>query len=76
MLPPNGGAVAGSFGRIPPGLLEGLPPEFLDVLAEIGQFVDLDGDGTPDVAVVPLQGNAMANMSSAAVRLPNLTRGA
>jgi hypothetical protein len=30
-------------------------------LTELAQFIDLDGDGTPDIAVLPLGGNAMAN---------------
>lgn len=64
MMPPAGPgmrAPAGgtsSLSRVSPELLEGLPPEFIALLSEIGQLIDLDGDGTPDVAVVPL--NAMA----------------
>jgi len=38
-------------------MLDGLPPEFVQALFEIAELVDIDGDGTPDVAMVPL--NAM-----------------
>lgn len=38
-----------------------LPPEFAALLGEYGQLMDIDGDGIPDVAAVPLPGgNAMA----------------
>jgi hypothetical protein len=48
-------------GRVDPALMASLPPEFAAMLEEYGQLMDIDGDGTPDVAVVPLPGgNAMA----------------
>lgn len=58
------GAPAPGAPRIPGELLQGLPPEFVDALFEIAQLVDLDGDGTPDLAMVPLNqvgANAMSN---------------
>lgn len=42
----------------------GLPPDFMALLTELAQFIDIDGDGTPDIAVLPLGGNAMANAMS------------
>lgn len=47
-----------SRGRVDPALMASLPPEFVALLGEYGQLMDIDGDGTPDIAVVPL--NAMA----------------
>jgi hypothetical protein len=52
----------GGSHRIDPAALEGLPPEFVQALFEIAELVDIDGDGTPDVAMVPLNqtgGNAL-----------------
>jgi len=46
-------------GRVDPALLAGLPSDFVEMLMELGQLIDLDGDGTPDIAVVPLAQNAM-----------------
>lgn len=74
MLPSAAGASGGTqrgAGRIPPAMLEGLPPEFVQALSEIAELVDIDGDGQPDMAMVPLnqvgaaaapQMNAMARM--------------
>ena len=48
-------------GRVDPALMASLPPEFVALLGEYGQLMDIDGDGTPDVAIVALPGgNAMA----------------
>ncbi len=58
MQPPQQPAASG---RVDPTLLSDLPPEFVEALMELGQLIDLDQDGTPDIAVVPLHGNAMAN---------------
>lgn len=44
----------GGSHRIDPAALEGLPPAFVQALFEIAELVDIDGDGTPDVAMVPL----------------------
>jgi hypothetical protein len=52
----------GGTHRLSGEMLEGLPPEFVQALMEIAQLVDIDGDGTPDVAMVPLNqtgGNAL-----------------
>lgn len=63
--PPSGGPAAGPpsplGGRVSPELLQGLPPEFVQLLEQHAQFVDIDGDGTPDIAVMPLNqtGNAL-----------------
>ena len=54
-LPPQSRA-----GRVDPALMASLPPEYAAFLTQLGHFVDLDGDGTPDIAVVPLY--AMAQM--------------
>lgn len=59
MRPPQ--QQAPSRGRVDPSLLSDLPPEFVEALMELGQLIDLDQDGTPDIAVVPLHGNAMPN---------------
>jgi hypothetical protein len=53
---------AGGTHRLSGDMLEGLPPDFVQALMEIAQLVDIDGDGTPDVAMVPLNqtgGNAL-----------------
>lgn len=63
MLPAGGGHSRGTV-RGSQALAElgpGLPPDFMAHLTELAQFIDLDGDGTPDIAVLPLGGNAMAN---------------
>lgn len=46
--------------RIDGAMLEGLPPEFVQAIFEIAELVDIDGDGTPDVAMVPLNATGQA----------------
>ena len=50
---PTGGPSPG-HPRLDPGMLAGLPPEFVEALQEIAQLVDIDVDGVPDAAVIPL----------------------
>ena len=61
-LPPGGQVPRPGRGQVDPVLMASLPPEFVALLGEYGQLMDIDGDGTPDVAIVPL-GNAMAQIA-------------
>ncbi len=66
-----GPQMTGGTHRIPGAMLEGLPPEFVQALFEIAELVDIDGDGQPDVAMVPLNqtgAQAAAGMGNALAR--------
>ena len=51
-------------------LMAHLPAEFVGMLWRYGQLVDLDGDGRPDLAIVPLHHTHALQAEAATIPAP------